>query len=96
MLLQFIESRDVHLRLFLSEQPPEDEIPIPAAETCDKATEWVSFWVGDEQDNEEELDVVEKQHFTLLGLLSHRPLMYKLSGQRAVSTHWLIFLQSLT
>jgi hypothetical protein len=41
--LQLICSNDVHVGLFLSEHPPDDEIDKPAFLICDKAVAWDNF-----------------------------------------------------
>ena len=61
----------MHLGLLRSEQPPEEEIEIPAADIWLKAAEWVNFWVELVQVTE---DDKLKQHLTLVGFDSHKPL----------------------
>ena len=64
----------MHLGLLRSEQPPEEEIEIPTADIWLKAAEWVSFWVELVQVAE---DDALKQHLTLVGFDSHKPLRNK-------------------
>lgn len=87
IVLQLTCSNDVQVGLFLSEQPPDDEIDMPAFLTYEAAVEWDNFCVGDEQLIPPLEPPKEKQHLTVDGLDSHKPLIYNAFGHCDVSTH---------